>query len=292
MGGVTGHALAAAAIGLAACAQILLVGLLHRVAHRVHREREKQAALEARRREEFLAGVSHALRTPLTCVVGFGQLLEQEYGSELPSEAGEMVAELNQQAAEMSALVDNLLIRAQDAGGSLYLASERTNLRLVAAEVIRNFAWLYPNKTIRLHGDFEVLATADERRAHQVVRNLVSNAVRHGGDRIGVEVRGEAARATLTVRDNGPGLPDGKSDLDLRPFESCDPNTPSPSLGLGLPVSLRLTQLMGGTLTYGREDGESSFTLTLGIGSMPVDNSPTPTRRPAPNETQFSRQLA
>ena len=92
---------------------LLLIGATHRFAQARH----ARLAFQSQRKDEFLAGVSHALRTPLTCVVGFGQLIEQDWADQLPGPVGVMLGELNQQADEMAAMVDNLLVRAQDLAG-------------------------------------------------------------------------------------------------------------------------------------------------------------------------------
>jgi signal transduction histidine kinase len=224
--------------------------------------RQAGLASQSRRKDEFLAGVSHALRTPLTCVVGFGQLIEQDWADQLPAPVGVMLGELNQQADVMAAMVDNLVARAQDQAGDITLSTEAIDLREVASVVIRSQAWLYPDKQIRLHGPYQVTAWADPTRTRQVVRNLISNAVQHGGDHIDVSAS-NGARATLTVTDDGPGPVTCDGGLHLQPFEKTSASFGSPTLGLGLPTSLRLAQLMGGDLTHEHTPGVSTFTLTL-----------------------------
>jgi signal transduction histidine kinase len=219
-------------------------------------------AYQAHRKDEFLAGVSHALRTPLTCVVGFGQLIEKDWADQLPDEVGVMLGELNQQADLMAAMVDNLVVRAEDVAGELTITLDTVDLREVASGVIRSVAWLYPDKEIRLTGRSEVTAWADPTRTRQVVRNLVGNAVQHGGEHIDVTV-GNGATATLVVTDDGPGPVTCGGALHLEPFEKTSTAFGLPSLGLGLPTSLRLAQLMGGSLTHQHTPGVSSFTLTL-----------------------------
>lgn len=247
-----------------ALAQMMILGGAVR---RQHETRQAQLETLLRSKDEFLAGVSHALRTPLTSVVGFGQLMEQLWGHKLPPEAGEMLAELNQQGEELAGLVDDLMVRAEDAAGRLHLRAEPTDLREIAAQVVKSFAWLYPHKLIRLRGDSQAIAVGDPVRVRQIVRNLICNAVRHGGNLIVVEAK-SGAEATLAVSDDGPGLPPGQDLTDLHPFARCDPSTPSPTMGLGLPVSQRLAYLMGGQVTYQRGDRITTFTLTL-AGSTP-----------------------
>jgi len=203
-------------------------------------------------------------------VVGFGQLIEQNWGHKLPPEAGEMLAELNQQGEELAGLVDDLLVRAEDASGRLHVRAEPMDLREITAQVVRSFAWLYPQKLIRLRGDPQAMVCGDPVRVRQIVRNLISNAVRHGGNLIVVEAKA-GTEATLAVSDDGSGLSAARGLPDLHPFEQCDPSTPSPSMGLGLPVSQRLAYLMGGQVTYQRTAWITTFTLTLKGATVPPD---------------------
>jgi signal transduction histidine kinase len=237
---------------------LVLIGALRRFAL----ARQAGLAGQARRKDEFLAGVSHALRTPLTCVVGFGQLIEHDWADQLPPAVGVMLGELNQQADVMAAMVDNLVIRAQDQAGDITLSTEAIDLRDIASGVIRSQAWLYPDKQIRLTGSRDLMAWADPTRTRQVIRNLISNAVQHGGDHIDVST-GNGEGATLTVTDDGPGPVTCGGSLHLEPFEKTSAAFGMPSLGLGLPTSLRLAQLMGGDLTHQHTLGVSTFTLTL-----------------------------
>ena len=251
--------LATGLFGLLCLAETLL---LTTVTRRHTRARLAHLAHQARHDDEFLAGISHALRTPLTCVIGFGQLIEKDWGHTLPAEVGELLAELNQQADEMRGIVDNLVFRAKDAAGRLTLAAEPTDLRQIASDVIRSVAWLYPKRTIRLAGDPQVVASADHTRTRQVVRNLLSNAIQHGGDLIVLELR-SGAEATLTVTDNGSDPVTSDGDLLLPPWERCFPEVASSPLGFGVPVSVRLAELMGGNLTFHHTPGNVTFTLSL-----------------------------
>jgi signal transduction histidine kinase len=243
---------------------LALTGAVHRLAL-AHQSRIER---QARRRDEFLAGVSHTLRTPLTSVVGFGQLIERDWGDRLPPEARGMLADLNQQADAMGAMVDNLVASAEDVAGELTLTMKPTDLVRAAADLVRSAAWLHPDKTIRLQGGPPVMAWADPTRIRQVIRNLLSNAILHGGDLIVLEARC-GAEATLSVTDNGPGPVTCGGSLSLTPFEKCSPTAAAPSLGFGLPTSVRLAQLMGGNLTHQHTPGASTFTLSLPLSPPP-----------------------
>ena len=98
----------------------------------------------------------------------------------------------------------------------------------------------------------------------QIVRNLVTNAQRYGGDTIRVELSRGADRAILRVCDDGPGVPEGGRQRIFEPYASAHSDNPhSGSIGLGLAVSRELARLMDGDLTYRYQDNESVFELTL-----------------------------
>jgi signal transduction histidine kinase len=108
------------------------------------------------------------------------------------------------------------------------------------------------------------LITADRTRLRQVIRNLVSNADRHGGPDITISGRVVGDRYVIEVGDNGPGVP---AELEERMFTRFVHEGDTPlvkgSVGLGLSVARVLTERMGGTITYRRENGETRFSVTL-----------------------------
>jgi len=248
---------------------LLLTGALRRF----DEARHARLAYQVRRKDEFLAGVSHTLRTPLASIVGYGQIIDEEWGHLIPDEAGEFLAILNQQADTMSAMVDNLLVRAQDDIGELTLTMQQVDIRRVTADVIGRLAWLNPHKTIRLTGDLQCEGWADPVRTRQIIYNLVSNAIEHGGDSIVVNLAAGAAEMTLTVTDDGSRPAQYDGELPLRPLEKCNPTVSTPTMGFGIPVSLRLAQLHGGDLTHHHTPGMVTFSLTLPSGqSVPEDD--------------------
>jgi signal transduction histidine kinase len=105
---------------------------------------------------------------------------------------------------------------------------------------------------------------ADPRRLRQVLRNLVSNAHRYGGNQIFVDVASEESFVALQVRDNGSGIPDELQSRVFEPYQTAHERVGvTGSVGLGLTVSRQLARLMGGDLTYHRVEEWSVFRLTL-----------------------------
>jgi len=116
-----------------------------------------------------------------------------------------------------------------------------------------------------------VAAHADGLRTRQILRNLITNAVKYGGDTIAVEVAAEGDLARVTVRDNGAGVKglDGERIFDAY-YRAAGGESKPDSVGLGLSVARQLARLMKGELIYRRERGWTVFELTLPLGEMPA----------------------
>ena len=131
--------------------------------------------------------------------------------------------------------------------------------------------------TIHIDGD-EIVVWADRARVRQIIRNLVSNALRHGGDTTKVVLTERSGVMALTVTDNGPGV---ASDVEARLFDRFVHNGRAPllngSVGLGLSIARSLAKTMGGDITYVRAMGWTNFVLTLPLAtSAQIAKSPRP----------------
>jgi signal transduction histidine kinase len=225
--------------------------------------RELQRLVKAK--DEFVASVSHELRTPLTAVVGFAQELA-EYPEHFDTDEGlSMVRLIAAQSRDVAAIIDDLLVAARAEIGRVKLLSERVDL-LVEVEAARQSlsdragAISVPRDT--------AVAIGDRLRVRQIVRNLLANAVRHGGPEVVVELLLHDEMVGVSVADNGPGIP---PELRAHIFEAYfhgEGNAGQPaSIGLGLTVSRQLARMMGGDLTYQDLGGGSLFQLFLPGGA-------------------------
>jgi signal transduction histidine kinase len=213
-------------------------------------------------KDAFLAGVSHELRTPLTAVVGFGQILQESGDSLSVEERAELLELVVEQGSDLTNIISDLLVAARADIRALEVASVPINLRAQTAQVLESFER-------DLVADIELVgrsvqAVGDPDRVRQVIRNLVSNALKYGGDAIRVEVVNGATNAKVLVCDNGAPISEDDRERVFQPYERAH-NVPglADSLGLGLAISRQLAQLMGGDLTYRHHDGESIFEFAL-----------------------------
>jgi signal transduction histidine kinase len=237
--------------------------LVHRQA--VRSNMALQVKLEAERklrkaRDEFIANISHEIRTPLTSIYGFSEVLIDE-GLVDPEMSMELITLINGESAELSRMVEDLLTAARLDANVLNFKYEAVSvadeIKMVTAPMVRTGAAVemdVPPASI----------WADQMRFRQVVRNLVSNAVKHGGDWVRVSGELDGDRFRISVADNGPGVPEEIEDRIFERFvhEGSEPLLTG-SVGLGLAIARMLAEEMAGELTYERVDGETRFVLSL-----------------------------
>lgn len=240
---------------------------------------EFEAKLEAERelgrsKDEFIAGLSHEFRTPLTAIFGFSELLIEQ-GLVDPEMSKELIGLINSESAELSRMVEDLLMAARLEAGELTIERAPVEITEETHSVLAPF--------IRAGWDVETYmapgtAWVDGLRVRQILRNLVSNAVKHGGPNIGVYGRTTASSYLLTVVDDGDGVP---AEIVERLFDRFVHDGRGAllagSVGLGLNIARSLAEAMSGTLVYERIDSATAFTVSLPLaapGEHPVARRP------------------
>lgn len=236
------------------------------------RKRAEQAMEELlRTKDEFIASVSHELRTPLTVVHGLAHELNGSLDDFPREELEELTRMIAEQSSEVAGLVEDLLVSARADIGSLSVIPKRFDL---CTEVRRVLTSLPGRKLITVDERLpESFVTADPVRVRQIVRNLLTNAIRYGGKNVEVAALTAAGVTRLTVIDDGDGVPPDRREIIFEPYETLQsvPGT-TQAMGLGLTVSRRLARLMGGDLTYRYEGGRSVFELSVPSASAPVQD--------------------
>lgn len=214
----------------------------------------KQAAEHANRaKSEFLSRMSHELRTPLNAILGFAQLLEM--GAPTPRQR-QHLEQILKGGRHLLGLINEVLDLAKIEAGHVPLLPEPVRVSDLFAEVVDLIRPLAERRGIRLRtpaaGERDVYVLADKQRIKQVLLNLVSNAVKYNHDQGGVTLTLEelpGGRVRLLVRDTGPGLSPEQQARLFNPFERLGADaTGVEGTGLGLVLSRRLTEAMGGTL--------------------------------------------
>ena len=213
-----------------------------------------------RDRSTFLAAVSHELRTPLSAVVGYANLLSEAHSALDEQTRSEMVRDMTDQAWDLAGIVEDLLTVASAELGELQMAKVQVNLGANVAQVLESMG--ARGNAVKVEETASVYGIGDPARYRQVVRNLLSNALRHGEPPITLEVTQDGAEALVLISDRGAGVGEGIADLIGRQAATGRASPPG-TLGLGLWISQELTRLMGGSLTYERADGETIFKAAI-----------------------------
>jgi signal transduction histidine kinase len=222
------------------------------------REREREVirmSEEAHRiKNDFVAMVSHELRTPLTSIAGFAHTLFESWQDLPAEEVNEFLNIINRQSIYLGDLVEDVLVIPRLEADRLRLDPELFDL----GDLIEDVALMvFPNggkKTSLVSLPDGVRVFADRRRVQQIVRNLMENARKYGGDQILVEGFVAGDQYNVIISDNGPGVPDEET---LRVFENFEQVSKGDAreatgIGLGLPIARRLARFMGGDVWYER----------------------------------------
>ncbi|MGH8924303.1 MAG: PAS domain-containing sensor histidine kinase [Acidimicrobiia bacterium] len=226
------------------------------------RTEEKLAALLASK-DEFVTSVSHELRTPLTVIVGMAQELRTSFDEFSGEVVRDLIGVIADQASELANIVQDLLVIGRsDAGGSIVINREPIAIDQELTDCLK--LYLPGDREIELDLDSSQPVMADAMRLRQVLRNLLTNAVRYGGPNLRAVVKQNSLFTTLALCDDGAGIPPEDVNEIFRPYvrSSSGPALPG-SMGLGLAVARKLSQLMGGDLVYERREQWSVFEMTL-----------------------------
>ena len=203
-----------------------------------------------RMRKDLVANVSHELRTPISALQA---LLENLIDGVEPVQRSTLETSLRQ-AERLGGLVEQLLELSKLESGTVPLERARIDLRPVVEQVLEESRPQAESRGVELalDGDPEVGLRADEHRLHQVVANLVSNAVRHSpkGGRVRVSIAGNDGRARFEVADEGPGSPLEEAERVFERFYRSDHarTATDGGSGLGLAIARWIVDLHGGTI--------------------------------------------
>ena len=245
------------------------------------RELEK-AASEAkaanRAKSAFLSSMSHELRTPLTAIIGFSDVLRQQYFGKLNEKQTEYVEDILDSSDHLLSLINDVLDLSKIEAGKLEIERSKVNVK----DLLKNSLTLVREKAMKHKISIELQISeaasdlefmADERRTKQVMFNLLSNAVKFtpDGGKVIVEAKREGDELITSVSDTGIGIqPEDQEKIFAEFYQVQDGSTDkTPGSGLGLSLTKRLVEQHGGKIWVESEGtGKGSrFTFTLPIWS-------------------------
>lgn len=259
-----------------------IVGVLNEIddeKQRLHAlaQARDEADSRGRAKDTFLANMSHEIRTPMHAMLGFTRILDS---SELDAKQRECVDAILSSGDLLLELLNDLLDLSRIEAGAIELDPAAANIGDSVRQTLALFQSRAEQKNIdlNLHIDADVpeVIEFDRLRVHQVVSNLISNAVKftdHGAVELALRARpansissGQGWRITIEVSDTGIGIEQEQVDRLFNPFVQADSSISRKfgGTGLGLAISQRLCELMGGTINVTSKPGlGSTFTAVF-----------------------------
>jgi PAS domain S-box-containing protein len=257
-----------------------LVGIGRDITHLKKVQEEMQNAREAaeaasRAKSEFLANMSHEIRTPLNGVMGMTDLALE---TDLTQEQREYLETVKMSGDSLLTVINDILDFSKIEAGKIDLEALDFDLRDSLESTLKTLAVRADEKGLELlcevAPEVPEVVRGDSSRLRQIVVNLVGNAIKFtDSGEIAVKVQVETREGTecvcrFTVADTGVGIPEDKRELIFKPFSQADTSTTRKygGTGLGLTISTRLVQMMGGKIWVESEAGRGSqfhFTVRL-----------------------------
>jgi len=247
-------------------------------------EKTAQLELANRHKSEFLANMSHELRTPLNAVIGFSDVLKEEYFGALNAKQGEYVKDINESGQHLLSLINDILDLSKIEAGhmDLDLAAFSVPMAIDNALVLVRERALRHQLQLRVQIAPEVSdIVADERKFKQILINLLTNAVKfsYPGGWVEVVAQHDTNGVMVTVKDSGMGVAAEDQAAIFEQFRQLksDGSAKFEGTGLGLSLAKRLVELHGGRIWVESEPGKgAAFSFTLPDRVLPLAAPPAP----------------
>lgn len=234
-------------------------------------------------KDHFLSTLSHEIKTPLSLIGGYAELLEEKYPDE------ELLEGVQEGFRRLNEHISSMLDYSALVSGTLPLYKTEVNLEELIRNVYASLEEAICHKRLRFFSEMDPetpCIQADSRRISQLLGALLDNAVKFTpeGGAIGIRVHPEPARVRIEVWDTGPGIPETDRQRIWHAFTQRDLGDAlrKGGLGLGLTIAKGLAELHGGHIELGSEpEGGSRFTVFL-----PIEREPEPKLRISRLETE------
>lgn len=253
----------AASFVVALLVPVLSVIFIRRRARRRLEQAQLETELDRQReladtKDRLIAGLSHQLRTPLTGIYGWADLISHQPGPQIVDEGA--VAILSQ-SGELRRMVDDILVTARLDATNLQYRPEAHSVTATVEGAISHFVRVGEQVKVDCN---EAIVLVDRPRLQHVIHNLVANAFAHGNEPVEVIGREDAGWYRLAICDTGPGLGSERAKHPFAAFDQAPEDiVTAPGLGLGLSVARALVSLMGGEIEYRHQVGHTVFMVSI-----------------------------
>jgi signal transduction histidine kinase len=231
-----------------------------------------------RAKDDFLASMSHELRTPLNSIIGFTEIMLRGLAGDLNDEQRRQLHMVHESGQQLLLLIDDVLDLARINAGHIKVSAEEFSLVEAVSRLTEMMQPLASAKDLdlsyRFDGNAPYVISSDRGKIDQILLNLLSNAIKfteEGSVLVVVRLQGDSMVA-FDVIDTGIGVPPGDMESIFEQFHRGhhDLVATHPGTGLGLPISRRLAEVLGGSLEVeSAEGGGSVFTLIIPIEYHP-----------------------
>ena len=235
-------------------------------------EREKKASAKLaeldERRREFLATVTHDLKTPLTSILGYVKLLQRASDRLSSEEAREFTEVIERQGQRILEMVEQLIMATRLEEGAPTLSREALDIRAIVEDAVDAFRGVLGNRSIVVTVSPDLPTVYGDRSAvEHILANLLDNAIKYSPEGAGIQVDVVTAEEeiSISVTDEGPGIPEATLPHVFERYRRAEEGAGS-SVGLGLFIVRSLTQAQGGEVDAANVPGQGariSFSLPL-----------------------------
>ncbi len=235
-----------------------------------HALRERATALEEadKVRTDFVANMSYELRTPLTSIGGFAQMLAAGYAGKLAPAAADYVNAILESVARLSRLIDDVLDLAQGEQRAVVIEHERTDLAGLARSVVERMEGTATAKGLRLETKIESstgVVIGDARRLRESLEHVIRNAIAYTDEgHVTLTAQGDEHHAEIQISDTGPGISIDDQAHVFERFTRVGGTHGEAALGLGLPLTRQFIEAHGGAVELQSQPGEgTAVTIVL-----------------------------